>query len=154
MESPLPLRWTVLTALEKEHSVLRRARKRGRASRQELKARSMQVAYRTASNRTASLSLDEARDLIAHPLICLYCWEPIYWKQLSIDHRIPRSRGGTSKEENLVWVHLDCNLIKGSLRPEEFKRLWDFLSDNPELKKDLLTRLKAGGGFMYRRRKC
>jgi len=38
----------------------------------------------------------------------------------SIDHRIPKSKGGTSEKENLQWVLLFVNRIKWDMTNEEF----------------------------------
>lgn len=39
---------------------------------------------------------------------------------LSIDHKIPRSKGGTDSLENLVWVDIAVNRIKNNVDLEEF----------------------------------
>lgn len=38
----------------------------------------------------------------------------------NIDHIIPRSRGGSDKQENLQLTHTVCNEMKGNSLPEEF----------------------------------
>jgi 5-methylcytosine-specific restriction endonuclease McrA len=60
--------------------------------------------------------------------LCYYCSRQIYLimaspndrKQLddeaTIDHVVPRSRGGSSKMENLVFSCLRCNLEKADIR--------------------------------------
>lgn len=133
----------------KKHSRLKTAKWRKEASKKELKAKSMQAAYRQASGRNFTLTLDEARLLIEDPPICPYCKASIPWSELSIDHRTPKSRGGSNNIDNLTWVDLSCNLIKGNLLEEEFVVLMKFMNDHPELKTHLITRLKAGGGFIY-----
>lgn len=44
----------------------------------------------------------------------------------TIDHKLPRTRGGTDKRDNLVICCYACNTIKGSLTAEEFEAevLW------------------------------
>jgi len=52
-------------------------------------------------------------------LICWWCGQPIegpYQK----DHRIPLGRGGSNWPENIVIVHVECNLSKGTKLPGEF----------------------------------
>ena len=134
------------------HAKMKSARWRQLASKQDLKAKSMQVPYRTAADRSASLSLDEARKLILNPPNCPYCNKPIPWQDLSIDHRIPRSRGGSSSPENLVWVDITFNLIKGDLLDSEYLTLCGFMEMHPELKEHLTTRLRAGGGAIFSRK--
>jgi 5-methylcytosine-specific restriction endonuclease McrA len=40
-------------------------------------------------------------------------------KKLTIDHVIPKSRGGDNTWENMVTCCFDCNSRKGSKTPEE-----------------------------------
>jgi 5-methylcytosine-specific restriction endonuclease McrA len=47
---------------------------------------------------------------------CVYCTSK---KDLTIDHVIPRSRGGKNTWENLVTCCSKCNLKKGNRTPEE-----------------------------------
>ena len=48
---------------------------------------------------------------------CQYCGQKN--KKLSIDHVLPRSRGGTDNWENVITACLPCNVIKGNRTPEE-----------------------------------
>lgn len=50
---------------------------------------------------------------------CLKCGTH---KELSIDHIIPESKGGSSKDENLQTLCLTCNKSKGVKSNEEFMR--------------------------------
>lgn len=50
---------------------------------------------------------------------CQYCGEPFPAGELTLDHVIPRSRGGASTWENLVACCIPCNNRKGSRTPEE-----------------------------------
>ena len=58
---------------------------------------------------------------------CIYCKEPIladysneavyghnHPKRLSLEHLVPRSRGGTDSIENLRPCHLGCNSHRGN----------------------------------------
>jgi hypothetical protein len=47
---------------------------------------------------------------------CIYCESK---KHLTIDHVIPKSRGGNNTWNNLVTCCLSCNLKKGNKTPEE-----------------------------------
>jgi 5-methylcytosine-specific restriction endonuclease McrA len=51
--------------------------------------------------------------------ICQYCGEAPGRQHLTVDHVIPRSRGGKHGWENLVTACKRCNQKKGSLTPEE-----------------------------------
>jgi 5-methylcytosine-specific restriction endonuclease McrA len=50
---------------------------------------------------------------------CQYCGESPGRQLLTVDHVIPRSRGGVHDWENLVTACTRCNQKKGSLTPEE-----------------------------------
>ena len=133
-----------------KHAREKTAKWRKSASKGELKARSMQIAYRQNTGKKHSLSLDEARAIIATPPNCPYCGIQIPWMDLSIDHKIPRSRGGTDDPNNLVWVDIDCNMVKGNMTDAEFTEFVQLLQTQPRLKELLWGRLKASG-FIYRR---
>lgn len=49
---------------------------------------------------------------------CVYCGSK---KELTLDHVIPKSRGGTNEWTNLVACCSKCNLKKGNRTPEEAK---------------------------------
>lgn len=63
-----------------------------------------------------------------HMRPCRYCGvelrEP---KQISIDHLIPLSRGGTDHTHNLKAMHTSCNKAKGSLTESEFELLIEII---------------------------
>lgn len=128
----------------KQHARKKQQRWRATATKQELKAKSMQVAYRNATDRRSTLSLDEARKIIVNPPTCPYCQQQIKWQDLSIDHKLPRSRGGSSTPDNLIWVDLKCNIMKGNLTDHEFVKLMEFLKNYPEMLESVSVRLRAG----------
>lgn len=51
--------------------------------------------------------------------MCQYCGERPGSEALTIDHVLPRSRGGKSNWENCVLACLDCNGRKANRTPEE-----------------------------------
>ncbi len=51
--------------------------------------------------------------------ICQYCGRHFPAHLLSIDHVVPRSRGGQTTWENMVCACLACNLKKGGRTPHE-----------------------------------
>ena len=51
--------------------------------------------------------------------ICQYCGETPGRQELTVDHVIPRSRGGVHSWQNLVTACKRCNQKKGSLLPDE-----------------------------------
>jgi 5-methylcytosine-specific restriction endonuclease McrA len=50
---------------------------------------------------------------------CQYCGEMPGRQNLTVDHVVPRSRGGDHDWPNLVTACNNCNQKKGSLTPEE-----------------------------------
>ena len=50
---------------------------------------------------------------------CQYCGSRFPTSELSLDHVIPRSRGGESTWENMVCACTDCNARKGGRLPAE-----------------------------------
>jgi len=51
--------------------------------------------------------------------ICQYCGEVYTKAELTMDHVVPRSRGGEHAWENVVTACLRCNQRKGDHTPEE-----------------------------------
>ena len=65
---------------------------------------------------------------------CFYCGEQ--GKKLTLDHIIPKSRGGTDRVSNLTTACLKCNQQKDNQLPEEFlaeslDKLRELLTQNP-----------------------
>ena len=50
---------------------------------------------------------------------CQYCGRRFSSSELSLDHVIPRSRGGETTWENVVCACLECNVKKGGRTPHE-----------------------------------
>src|SRR3990167_4595457 len=91
------------------------------------KARSLQGAYRKATDKTGTLSMADARKIVSNPPDCPYCKLKIPWRDISIDHIQPRSKDGASAKENLVYCDKTCNMAKGDLSGPEFMALMEFL---------------------------
>lgn len=53
--------------------------------------------------------------------MCQYCGRHFPTQQLSLDHVMPRSRGGQTTWENVVCACLACNVRKGGRTPHEAK---------------------------------
>jgi 5-methylcytosine-specific restriction endonuclease McrA len=62
-------------------------------------------------NRHTVFARDEHR--------CQYCGNRLPGSQLSLDHVVPRSRGGDTTWENVVCACLSCNVKKGGRTPQE-----------------------------------
>ena len=50
---------------------------------------------------------------------CQYCGKKYSTTELSLDHVVPRSRGGESTWDNVVCCCLKCNIRKGGRTPDE-----------------------------------
>ncbi len=50
---------------------------------------------------------------------CAYCEKQLEQGELSVDHVLPKSRGGKETWENLVTSCKTCNCLKGDRTPEE-----------------------------------
>ena len=65
--------------------------------------------------RTGKMSMrslyDDERLKMTLPQACCYCGSA---EALSLDHLIPRFRGGEDEGDNLVWASRRCNSSKGS----------------------------------------
>lgn len=57
--------------------------------------------------------------LIRDRYVCQYCGKPLRSQEVTLDHILPRSRGGESNWENLAACCPRCNVQKGSKLPEE-----------------------------------
>ncbi len=50
---------------------------------------------------------------------CQYCGRQFSSRHLSLDHVVPRSRGGRATWDNIVCACVKCNVRKGSRTPQE-----------------------------------
>jgi 5-methylcytosine-specific restriction endonuclease McrA len=57
--------------------------------------------------------------LIRDRYLCQYCGKPLKSHEITLDHIVPKSRGGESNWENLAACCPLCNVRKGSKLPEE-----------------------------------
>ena len=73
--------------------------------------------YRRIPHQTRALSRKNI--LLRDRNTCQYCAEVLASSELTLDHVIPRSRGGTSTWENLVACCHSCNRRKSNQSPAE-----------------------------------
>ncbi len=61
------------------------------------------------------------RSLLKHYMKtkCMYCGKEISIQEMTWDHIVPRSRGGSSRWDNLAIACSYCNALKGNKLPEE-----------------------------------
>ncbi len=63
---------------------------------------------------------DELLDADPH---CSYCGCDVDLSNSSLDHVVPRSKGGSNARSNLVLSCVACNQRKGNMDADEFRRL-------------------------------
>jgi 5-methylcytosine-specific restriction endonuclease McrA len=84
-----------------------------------LKRRISNAKRRAEKVTTASPNVNSYIELLHTSVdkVCPYC---LTTDNLSIDHILPLSRGGTHTEDNVELVCLSCNIRKGTKTKEEF----------------------------------
>ena len=127
------------------HNALKDNRQRRNRTAAERKSHSMAKMFYRVGRK---LPLKDAREIIGRGIFCPYCNSAVPVNEISLDHIVPLSRGGTNAPGNLQWIDLRCNLMKGALSHDEFLSLMEFLKLNPTMLKIVQSRLIAGG-FMY-----
>lgn len=55
---------------------------------------------------------------------CAYCPKVLALHEVTFDHVLPRSRGGSNRPENAALACLSCNCRKGDRTPEEWIGTW------------------------------
>jgi 5-methylcytosine-specific restriction endonuclease McrA len=75
------------------------------------------LAYRHIPQQTRALSRKNI--LLRDRNTCQFCGRTLPASDLTLDHVVPRSRGGRSSWENLVACCYQCNNSKGDRTPEE-----------------------------------
>ena len=75
---------------------------------------------------------------------CVYCGSK---KQLTLDHVIPKSRGGANTWENLVTSCFKCNLKKADRTPEEARMVMSQKPFAPTIANENVTLSKIWNDF-------
>ncbi len=53
---------------------------------------------------------------------CFYCGKNLKYRQITLDHYIPKSKGGTKEVFNLVLSCRKCNRLKGNRIPRDYEK--------------------------------
>lgn len=77
--------------------------------------------YRRKPNTSPQLTRQTV--FIRDNYCCQYCMKKFQRNQLSLDHVIPRSKGGRLSWTNTVTACLQCNYKKGDKLPEELSKI-------------------------------
>lgn len=117
-----------------------------RSNPREWKARALRASFLRLG--LPEFTKERIRDLLGLYGGCGYCGDPDILA-ISIDHKTPLARGGKNAPENVHFVCLPCNRMKGALTHEEFCDLLKFLEgQSEEMGRIVKTKLKmAGYGF-------
>ena len=75
--------------------------------------------YVNVRQRRESSGMKRVRIYMRDHFRCQYCGERKNPVELTLDHILPRSRGGDSSQINVVTACVTCNQRKGSRTPEE-----------------------------------
>lgn len=77
---------------------------------------------KTRRNKNKARRINKKRTVMQKTLgRCFYCNEKFPASMITIDHFIPKSKGGTNSIDNLVPACRDCNHDKGTEDGEKFK---------------------------------
>ena len=103
------------------------------------------IRWRATKLRSTSkdYSIEEYVEIIKTAGPCIYCSVPLDWRNISLDHRVPTSRGGSNTKDNFQFVCKSCNRMKSSFMPDEYLKLLDVFPKGSEAFKLLMTKLKA-----------
>lgn len=78
---------------------------------------------------------------------CAYCGEPLFYKEMQVDHLIPKSKGGTDDIANLMPSCRLCNHYKRALDLETFRN-WGLGKLHERLKKIYIVRVALKYGIL------
>lgn len=54
---------------------------------------------------------------------CYWCKMDVDFENSTLDHVIPKLRGGTNDPDNVVIACIWCNNLKGSMLPDKFAKM-------------------------------
>lgn len=55
--------------------------------------------------------------------VCAFCHEPLTYKTVTAEHKIPKSKGGTDRKENIGATCRSCNSLKGNMSDNQYLNL-------------------------------
>ena len=120
----IPLRRAILLLLKEKAEVVEATRERLRAERLDLEVPSVirLVTYVPVPPRLP-LPVSRRTVMARDNYTCQYCGAQPGKTQLTIDHVVPRSKGGGTTWDNVVAACGPCNRRKGSRTPEQANML-------------------------------
>ena len=113
-------RRAVVLLLKDKAELLEATEQRIRSSSLSLPAPSViRLVYYVRIPRPLRIPLSRHTIMLRDGFSCQYCGSTPHRSQLTIDHVIPKVRGGGSTWENLVCACKQCNQTKGARTPRE-----------------------------------
>jgi 5-methylcytosine-specific restriction endonuclease McrA len=114
------VRRAVVLLLKDKAELVETAEKRIRAASLSLPAPSViRLVYYVRIPRPLRIPLSRHAIMLRDGYSCQYCGSTPHRSQLTIDHVIPKVRGGGSSWDNLVCACKQCNQTKGARTPRE-----------------------------------
>jgi len=84
-------------------------------------------------------------------LFCEYCGiklkarpDPPYYESVSLDHKVPKARGGYNTFQNIAICCHQCNIVKGTMLDVTFKTFHELLDADPHWKKQIFDEIFLG----------
>ena len=78
-------------------------------------------AQRRARRLNAFVEVVDRRELWSrHNGVCGICRGQVKYEEMTIDHRVPLSKGGLHSYANTQPAHEECNVAKGNSMPEDY----------------------------------
>jgi 5-methylcytosine-specific restriction endonuclease McrA len=118
--SVVSLRRAVVLLLKEKAEILEAAEQRVRAAHLSFPTPLViRLVYYVRVPQRATVPLTRRTVFLRDHYTCQYCGEVPPKGLLTVDHVLPKVRGGTTVWENLVCACKPCNLRKGARTPEE-----------------------------------
>lgn len=128
--SVVSLRRAIVLLLKDKAEILEAAERRIRAANVSIPAPVViRLVYYVRVPRQLSIPLTRRALLLRDNYTCQYCGDKPPKSELTVDHVLPKVRGGVTVWENVVCACKACNLRKGARTPEEAHML---LRSRPE----------------------
>jgi 5-methylcytosine-specific restriction endonuclease McrA len=102
-------------------------------------SRPMRDSYRNRFGEKYVEFVDKRKLYETYGRICALCLSPLKFREMTIDHILPRSLGGEHSYANVQPAHRLCNHVKGNSHEDEI----DFDAFKAELHKRRLKRTKS-----------
>lgn len=105
------------------------------------------------NNGVKGFGVAELVEILKAGITCPYCSLNVDLWQISVDHILPKSRGGSDDRSNIHFTCATCNALKGSWTEEEFITALNIRKQLPEMwelfaKRMNLKRLRMGSAVI------